>query len=290
MLVEINWAPQKGKAFDKLPAKTLKIFDSTMYLVSTKYDGNQIFIVKDKNKIRWFTSDWKEFNLPIIAEDLKKYPHNFVIVAEMNYDAIGKLGDRTKVQGKITTARTRFKKGLDNGIDESKVCIKCFDYLAKCTDGVGYEDRMSLLDSMGRSFISQLQVVKLQLMSGRRAKKHAKVLAQNGWEGCMAVEPGSLYHFGKRVNHSIKLKDRPTVDVLCIGVKYSEINPEDIGSVIVRDNEGRECAAGGLSDELKAKDPEYFIGKIIEISYEQIMDTYQQPQFECIRDDKKDSE
>ena len=53
---------QKGKMLDKLPAKI--DFDSTMYLVSTKYDGNRVFIVKKHGAISCFTSDWKQFDFP----------------------------------------------------------------------------------------------------------------------------------------------------------------------------------------------------------------------------------
>ena len=49
---------QKGKALDKLPGKI--DFEHKEYLVSTKFDGNRIFIVKQDDKIRCFTSRSEE--------------------------------------------------------------------------------------------------------------------------------------------------------------------------------------------------------------------------------------
>ena len=34
------------------------------------------------------------------------------------------------------------------------------------------------------------------------------------------------------------------------------------------------------------QNPDYFIGKVIEVEYEQLLATYIQPTFVCVRDDK----
>ena len=39
------------------------------YLVSTKYDGNQIWIVKKDGS--FFTSDWKEFTIPHLVQSIQ---------------------------------------------------------------------------------------------------------------------------------------------------------------------------------------------------------------------------
>ena len=115
---------QKGKTLDKLP-KSNK-FNTTEYLVSTKYDGNRIFIVKDKDTVRFFTSDWKEFNLPYNYDELLNNNEDFVLEAELNYGCIGKLGDRPK-SAIITTWRTDFNKGLKSRTPGLEVSIRVFD-------------------------------------------------------------------------------------------------------------------------------------------------------------------
>jgi len=86
----------------------------------------------------------------------------------------------------------------------------------------------------------------------------------------------------------VKYKKRPTVDLLCIGTAKGEEGKQyehAIGSLILQDSKGRTVnVSSGLSKELRFKDPDTFIGKVIEIEYEQIIDTYIQPAFICIRE------
>jgi len=133
-----------------------------------------------------------------------------------------------------------------------------------------------------------LTKVSTRQLTGKQAKIFAKQLVNEGWEGCMCVDGNSKYQIGKRVNYSVKLKYRKTADLLCIDTipgdgKYVG----EIGSLVLQDSEGRIVAVGsGLDDIDRVKNPNHFIGKIIEIEYEQIMDTYIQPVFNCVRYDK----
>ena len=292
----LNWGPQKGRAFKDLPKKTLAIFDNQPYLVSKKYDGNQIFIVKQGNRIRWFTSDWKEFNLPTIGVCMPDIVSDYVIVAEMNYDGEGKLGERTVVQGKITTERVNFKKGLKCTLDELKVQIKVFDYLqfdARGTvDNYTFKKRWAMLHLIAPLLPKIVTFVEHKLLTGLGAQQWSEELHSDGWEGVMCIEPDSYYYMNKRVNHVIKLKNRPTADLRCIDTELGEGKYSDcIGALVLEDSQGRRVKVGsGLSDQDRLYHEDYYIGKIIEIQYEQLMDTYQQPTFICIRDDKQESD
>ena len=108
----------------------------------------------------------------------------------------------------------------------------------------------------------------------------------------MLIEPHVKYHVGKRVNHSIKLKYRPTADLLCIDVEQGEGKYTGmIGSLVLQDMTGRVVKVGsGLSDFDRTMLSGHFINSIIEIEYEQIMDTYIQPTFIRVRDDKTKEE
>jgi len=282
--------PQKGKAFDQLPKKTLETFEDTLYAVSTKFDGNQIFITKTGDKIEFFTSDWKQFDMPLIAERyslLLRDTADCIIVSEMNYgEGRGKLGDRTTVQGKITTERVNFKKGLGCSLDESKVVINTFDFIEADTDSLTYAQRHDRGSTIG------LSMVDIKVMTGKQAVAYVKALVHDGWEGGMLIEPDSLYQAGKRVNYSIKLKYRKTADLLCVGTEEGEGKYEGmIGSLVLQDKKGRIVKVGsGLSDNSRGEEPSYFIGKVIEIEYEQILDTYIQPTLLGIRFDKTKEE
>jgi len=279
---------QKGKALDKLPGKIN--FNTTEYLVSTKYDGNRIFIVKGKDSVRFFTSDWKEFNLPYNYDELYNIPDDFVLEAELNYGCIGKLGDRPK-SAIITTWRTDFNKGIKSKTPGLSVFIRVFD-IVFLKDGrvqglnFTYEQRLAWLGVL--RLPNYMKVITTVKLLGYDAIQMAKNHVKDGWEGLMCVEPTSYYTYGKRGNHIVKLKYRKTADLLCISVeggagKYRGM----IGALILKDSKGRIVNVGsGLQDGDRSTNKDY-IGKIIEIEYEQILDTYIQPTFIRVRDDKQ---
>lgn len=292
----MNIHVQKGKAFDKLPASSLKTFDTDTFAVSTKYDGNQIFIVKRNNKVTWFTSDWKQFDIPGLGTEILNNKSDFILIAEFMYNCDGKLGDRKK-SAILTTLRTCWTKSIANPISfKEELCnIKVFDCLPY-TNGeicsfiqynLPYVNRLEVASLLFLPM--QISKIKYNMMPGAEAKKYSKTLVNLGWEGAMCIDPKSKYQIGKRVNYSVKLKYRKTADLLCIDViqgegKYNEM----IGALVLQDSEGRIVSVGsGLDDkDRKPELSDYYIGKIIEIEYEQIMETYIQPTFVQVRLDK----
>lgn len=294
MLIEA----QKGKALDKLPKKESESFDTAIFSVSTKYDGNQIFIVKRNNKVTWFTSDCKQFDIPGLGTELLHNKSDFILVAEFMYNCEGKLGDR-KHSAILTTLRTCWNKSIANPLSfKEELCnIKVFDcipYLV--TDLCSFlqydllqENRLEVASLL--FFPVQISKTKSKLMTGAEAKLYSKKLVNEGWEGVMCIDPKSKYQSGKRVNYSVKLKYRKTADLLCIDVVAGEIGSKyenSIGALVLQDSEGRIVSVGsGLDDkDRKPELADYYIGKIIEIEYEQIMDTYIQPVYVQVRLDK----
>jgi len=291
-----QFKPQKGKAFDKLPKKALATFDTDKFLLSTKYDGNQIFIVKEEDEVTMYTSDWKQFCILGVAEDLKaKTKGSYVLIAEFMHNSLGQLGDRRN-SAILTTYRTSFAKGLVNYAgDERFSNIQVFDYIDIDEGDLDldmlYERRLSAARLVLHS-TTYTKVIETQLVTGAEAKEIAKGLVNNGWEGAMLSSPYEPYLPGKRVNYSIKLKYRKTVDLECIDTVPGEGKYEGlIGALVLRDKRGRRVSVGsGLSDADRTNLPLRFIGSVVEIEYEQIMATYIQPTFLQIRDDKLISE
>lgn len=283
---------QKGKMLDKLPAKI--DFNNTKYLVSTKYDGNRIFIYKYGNSISCFTSDWKQFDFPGIGflDKLLENTSNFVLEAEFNNNSIGKLGNRVH-SAILTTFRTNFNKGINSSTELKNCQIKVFDCIFIASDkqvlqfSIPYKERLANAKTL--KLPDCMSVITTTLVTGIEAKVLAKVLVNDGWEGLMCVEPDSLYTPGKRGNHIVKLKYRKTADLLCIGVEPGEGKYKGmIGALTLKDSEGRVVSVGsGLSDNDRLVNPQSYVGRIIEIEYEQILDTYIQPTFVCVRYDKQ---
>lgn len=290
--------PQKGKAYENLPNKCLATFDQSEWIVSTKYDGNQIFIVKLNNKVRMFTSDWKEFYIKLVAEEVHQIPGNFIIIGEFMHNCQGRLGDRVK-SAVLTTYRTNFSKNLGNPpILEMNSNIRVFDilyYLPSNSDlltNIPYEKRLKQV-GYACATSKMLRPVQYAKMTGREAKIFAKNLVNDGWEGVMCVNANSYYVRGKRVNNSVKLKFRKTADLLCIGFEDGEGKYEGmIGALILKDSKNRIVNVGsGLDDYQRTNSQKVnYLGKVIEIEYEQIIDTYIQPTFICVRDEKTHEE
>ena len=293
MLIEA----QKGKALDKLPKKESESFDTDIFSVSTKYDGNQIFIVKRNNKVTWFTSDCKQFDIPGLGTELLHNKSDFILVAEFMYNCEGKLGDR-KHSAILTTLRTCWNKSIANPLSfKEELCnikvFECIPYLV--TDLCSFlqydllqENRLEVASLL--FFPVQISKTKSKLMTGAEAKLYSKKLVNEGWEGVMCIDPKSKYQAGKRVNYSVKLKYRKTADLLCIDILAGEGKYDGmIGALVLQDSEGRIVSVGsGLDDSDRQPElSDYYIGKIIEIEYEQIMDTYIQPVYVQVRLDKQ---
>ena len=292
---------QKGKMYKDLTAKELASVMGSNYIQSIKYDGNRIFITKFEDTIRCFTSDWKEFSFPNegtdydVLRELKSNKSNFVLEAEFNYGSVGKLGDRGK-SAILTTFRTNFNKGI-NYVDSSfkhKVAIRIFDCLVESggllSTSTPYYERLVVAKNLVLPQVCE--VISTRIVTGAHIIDITKRAVAEGWEGCMFVQCQSPYSMGlnshKRTVNVIKNKLRPTVDILCIGVepgtgKYTNM----IGALVLRDRLGRTVSVGsGLTDDQRSMAPKFFIGQVVEISYEQIQDTYLQPVFHTVREDK----
>lgn len=274
----------KGKDLDNIPKSRLL---ERGWLASIKYDGNYVQIHKQGNSVRFFTSGGKEFYHELVADSLVKNNPNldFIIETEFIGSSQGKLGDRVKA-AKLTTYRTNFEKGLDNvGLNTNSDTFIVFDVIIL---NWTFEARLNWLVNIFKGseqvrLASFEYVDKLEL-----AKCKAKELVNLGYEGLFLKHINHVYQPGKRVNEAIKLKYRKTADLLCIGIEPGEGKYIDmLGSLILQDKEGRTVSVGsGLDDSMRGLPKDCFIDKIVEIEYEQIIDTYIQPTFVRVREDK----
>ena len=284
----------KAKMLDKIPAS--KLNKDILYYASIKYDGNYTQIHKIGNDVHFFTSGGKEFYLPAIADYLVANNKNVDFKLECEYinETDGKLGDRGAA-ARLTTYTTNFSKGIKS-ISYGYGRFMVFDCMYfKDSDGLGYDVgdvtfkiRTHQLNKLNLGY--NLVPVTNVLLGFDDAKAYARSVISAGFEGVILKSETHKYYAGKRVNNAIKIKMRPTADLLCIDTlegegKYTGM----IGSLVLQDKEGRTVKVGsGLNDTLRSKSADYFTGKVIEIEYEQIIDTYIQPTFIAVREDKKD--
>ena len=287
----------KGKDLGKVPVSKL----DDLYYSSIKYDGHYVQIHKKNNQIKFFTSGGKEFYIDHIAEELINNNPNIDFIIENEYiaDTDGKLGSRGKA-AKLTTYRTDFIKGINSITTPGKDIFKAFDIISldipsiniKITpETCNFRNRLCCFKylNLGTHIEKVRFVGPINLVD---CKNLASVEVKIGFEGLFLKSTNHIYYPGKRVNNAIKLKIRPTADLLCISITRGEGKYDSmIGSLGLQDSEGRLVFVGsGLSDYDRGREAMYFIGSVIEISYEQILDTYIQPIYVGIRLDKEESD
>ena len=270
----------KGKDLDNVPAS--KLLQDGWYLTK-KYDGNYVQIHKSPNEVKFFTSGGKEFYIPEIAEDLLNLSaDSYILECEYIGKSQGKLGDRVHAC-KLTTYRTEFEKALVSKIGEDEKFI-VFDIIVPFAT---YPERERSLNKLKLSKHFRKAAV-FGPYSLEQAKDTARSYAKQGDEGVYLKHSTHEQLPGKRVNNAIKIKNRLTADLLCIDIiggdgKYQNM----IGSLVLQDSKGRVVSVGsGLSDNERNMPYDTFINKVIEIGYEQVIDTYIQPTYIRIREDK----
>ncbi|MGE4420562.1 MAG: hypothetical protein AB7D38_12145 [Sulfurimonas sp.] len=276
------------KAKDMSDVNLSKI-DKKNWIVMPKYDGNYVQIHKIDNIVRFFTSGGEEFYLPNTATQLILLNKNvnFAIEAEFIAASLGKKGDRT-FAAKLTTYRADFKKGIKTLDIPEYNTLKVFDAIHLHIRGEhNFASRLSFLKTIV-NLPKNMTLVETSEVDFDGAISYAKKLIATGYEGAVAKHINHVYKAGK-VNTAIKIKERPTADLLCTGVipgvgKYAG----KIGSLLLKDSTGREVAVGsGLSDVFRNFAAKHFIGKVVEIEYEQILNTYIQPTFVRVREKKE---
>jgi hypothetical protein len=282
MASRINKALDLNKLFeDHKVGKRVKTIPTFPMLTSVKFDGNYVVVIVDTKTISFFTSGGHEYKHTDSAADIFMFAKNGIYLAE-RISGKGILGDRfncnlhgPKTVPQLSTGHT----------------YRVFDMLTieEYEAGKASQSLKHRHCELLKSGISDTSIVQYRhIFTQEEFDTALEKVTSKGYEGLMGASPDWIWehHKTRRKTNFVKYKKRPTADLRCIGVKYSPINPEDIGSLECIDSEGRVCFAGAIGDENKKQSPDYFIGRIVEVEYEHIKDTYIQPFFVSFRDDK----
>ena len=277
---------------------TKKIHDKISFpcIVQYKYDGFSFTCIVDGAKPKFYTSGGHYFE---VEESIFDNMDDGVYLGEMMGVGVqGKFGDRVKC-GIQTTMRTNTAKGIKN---YSKANFKIFEYLTttEFMDGkarLDYEDRWLIMfnGNLDLDFdISEVTAEGKYCKDQDELNKFYYDALDLGWEGVIIRSPSHRWHNdGKRTDGLVKRKNRQPVDLYCFDWKEGNgKNQGKIGSLGLRDKKGREVWVAPRTDADKERDPEYYIGEIIEVAYEQILadGTYVQPVFNAVRFDKAEGD
>jgi len=247
---------------------------------SIKYDGNYVVVhVKDGQPI-FETSGGLFYRHTNGVDKIFKVVQDGCYIAERIAND-GKLGDR-----KYCTLVGPKTAQLSYGHS-----YKVFDYISNEDYLLGrsskdFKDRMKIISD---NIDIPHRTEPVLINSINQLREYFDLIISQGYEGLMLMQSTYRWRDTKsRTTDIIKYKNRPTVDLICIGTtegegKYAGM----IGALILKDHKGRVVNVGsGLDDYERSMHSSAFIGKVVEIQYEQILDTYIQPAFIRIRTDK----
>ncbi len=282
-MTKINKALDYNKLLEaQLQGKLLKKVLKFPLMAQIKYDGNYTVTEVRDGHVKHFTSGGLTYRHTDAGADV------FREVTNGYY-----IGERIARSGKLGQRRYCALTGSKSDQKSSNHTYQIFDYLTideyeRGSSTTPYEHRyLELMGNLPHSIVN-FRIIENSV----QLDNYLKEVVKDGYEGLMLIQPSYKWKDTKsRTVDLCKLKSRPTADLLCVDTteglgKYAGM----IGSLVLKDSLGRIVQVGsGLNDYNRKEDPSEFIGKVIEIEYEQIIGTYIQPTFLCVRDkDKED--
>lgn len=262
-----------------------------------KYDGVRVIAKIELGQIRLYTRNGKRIFCKHITDELL----NLIADGEIFDGELicneGKSKDRTSISGIVNSA---VKTGRD--IIEEEVSYVLFDRLESIKSNVPYDTRRKELEEC-YSRAGYLKYIKLapkvNVTGVTQIRQLFDFYIRDGYEGLILKKANGVYEY-KRSHNWVKVKEVNTADLLCVGVsngaplsKYEDM----IGNLTVKGTvKGKDITVNvgsGLSDELRGQRPDYFLGKTIEVKYNQLVfnkdsNTWSLflPRFVCVREDK----
>ena len=263
-------------------------------LAEIKYDGIRVLYIKEGSSVRFMTRNGNYFNCPLIKDRLeKKYAGIDVVLDGEFIHSVGKQKDRTTISGEVNSAlhgNIRFS-------ENTQFCV--FD----CLTIEEYNNQFS-----GKSLTERRERLKNKFpeLGGRmvhnadEANRYYDYVLSEGFEGLILKQMHSTYNF-KRDKSWVKMKATKTADLKCTGIKVGKTDSQfdgAIGSLLcVGFVEGVavEVSVGsGLTNDDRFKHPSNYLGKIIEVKYNDItkdsktgINSLFLPRYSCVRIDKE---
>lgn len=261
--------------YDSKSEKYLKKFENKEgYIVQRKSDGGRInIIVDDSGNVTYRSRSGNELNLfHFFDADFSRFP-NRVFDGELLIRTETGKPDRKMSNGFYTKAvRDTLTKE-----EASKFYIDLWDIISadEFATGLGktsYEDRLTSL--MNMSFSPRVQIVESEkCQTLETCFKFYERMRQAGEEGAIIKVASSVWE-DKRSKNAIKLKAVETADLLCIGVEEGQGKYKGLIGNLICTTKCRKLITNpgsGLTDADRAKNPSEFIGKILEIQYNEVI-------------------
>lgn len=307
----------------KLDEKTLERFDTMSggFLTQMKADGIFSYIIVQDGAISFLTRAGTPWTSNKLSEELKHLP-NCVIIGEALIMEDNKVFDRKTGNGLITkfikrestleTLRGKAKSGATKHIAElgskrdefewidKRINFQVWDSLTleEFEEGLSprpYTERFG--EAIRLSFMTQSlrPIPSYRVYSMKEAQAIADDFISEGGEGAIVKKLDTIWKDGTSKD-MLKIKAVLDADLLCIDVEEGSGKYKGkVGALVLETSCGRlKVKVGtGLNDLDRAKPFDYYIGKVIEIQYNEFIkskskstDSLFLPRFVEVREDK----
>ena len=272
-------------------------------LAQTKMDGMRFNAICEKGQVSYRTRAGKELDLfGALDDDVRRLAAGLDCVLDGELLMVaghgGLFTDRKTGNGLLT----KFQKGTGTAELAKRVRAVVWDLIpldffrtGRCL--MAYEERLKLLGTESHGHVNPAHTSTVRSMEEAQ-ELYQRKLAE-GEEGLVLKDPRGPWE-DKRVKHQVKMKAELEADLRVTGVvpgtgKYNG----KIGSLMVESVDGvvKSAVGTGLDDEERSCDPSVFIGQIVSVKYNALIDdkkTGQKslflPVFVEIRDDKKEAD
>ena len=189
-------------------------------------------------------------------------------------DGHGGFLDRNTGNGIINKAI----QGTISKEEAALIAVECWDVVkydhwvsgvSDCT----YDKRFSMLETMIKLAKSEklLVIDTATVMNFDEANMFYKDMLSKGEEGAVLKNLDGIWKDHTSPNQ-VKMKVKDPADLLCVGTQPHSKKPDWIGALILESSDGiiKVSSGSGLTDDLRQKSPDFFIGKIIEVEYNEI--------------------
>ena len=262
------------KSFDYLES----LVGKDNFIVQTKCDGGRVNVIVDGGgKVTYRSRNGSELNLHGFFDEQFKGFVGFVFDGELlARDLENGIVDRKTGNGLYTKA----VRGTLSKAEAGQLCMVVWDivpsneFLAgKGT--ISYRDRLNNLLTCAEKFNPALvSVVESKFVNNLKdVQDFYTVMRDRGEEGAIVKVASSRWE-DSRSKNMVKMKAEETCDALVIGVeegsgKYAGM----IGSLICTSSCGQLVfnVGSGFKDEDRTKPADYYMGKIVEVAYNEII-------------------
>jgi ATP-dependent DNA ligase len=245
------------------------------FIVSLKLDGGRVAVkVNADGGVSYFSRAGNELNLFGTFDHLFSHTKNTVFDGELIVKSTTGTEARTVSNGLYTKA----VRGTLSKEESESFSIVVWDAVPEDKFNVGfdstpYRERLKNLNSYMLSDVRATVVECEHVYSLDECESFYERMISRGEEGAI-IKTANMPWEDKRSKNMVKMKKSDPMDALCIG--YEEGTGKyagKIGSLICQSScSGIKFNVGtGLNDSDREKDPAEYIGKIVEVHYNEII-------------------